>query len=1031
MRKTPYTFAKNLILRTPQYSFMAQGDEASLREALFLASPVLLSEWEKLQRGDIKDEKEAQRIRIAVAKYDTRLRSRATPFGLFAACGMAAFSDSTKTLQSADFKRNTRLDMNYSGALAQHLANLPELRQLLLFYPNNSQYVVGEQLRYIEYHYKDLRRVHCISSVDFSDYVARIIAEAHAGKTLRDLAQSIVDEEISFEEALEFVQQIADAQLLVSELDTAITGGDFTDQILRVLNKVVEVQHLDDLSKVQQVLQQCQQSLQTIDENGNNEVAAYQAIADALRPLEVEFELSKLFQTDLSRHAVFELEESVQTQLFEALETLNKLGTYRENTNLKQFREAFYKRYETREVSLLEALDVECGIGYLQQNRDASHINPFVDTIAAGSGKPSEGNYEIQWNNKYNLLLNKYLDAIRNSLTEVEILDKDLEKIEAKWDNIPLSMSMMFSVVGQCEDGSPQLHLHHSGGASALSLLGRFAEGDDAIRAHGQAIAAEEQKRLSEQTVLAEIVHLPESRTGNILLHPPFYRYEIPFLAKANPDSETIDLQDLMLSVRGNSIYLRSRKLNKRVLPRLSNAHNYSYNALPVYQFLCDLQHQHTRSGFSFDWGPLQMQLGYLPRVHYKNVILAQATWHLKKADFENILNANDWLSAICAWREKHKLPRHIALADGDNELYVDLDNELSVAMFVSTIKKRSQIQLIEFLFDAEKCPIRNELGEPYVNQFVAALLKEVEPQVVPQNATKTQGIATIKRDFTIGSEWLFYKIYCGHKTADLILTEVIKPLVAEFRAKDSIEKFFFIRYSDPEPHLRVRFYHSQGIDFHRVITKFYAAIDVYITRGLVAKIQSDTYQREVERYGENTMSLSESLFMQDSFMTLEMLSRIEGSEGEEYRWRYAFRAIDDLLDNFELSLSQKKALLLQLKTNFFQEFNGNKYLTQQLSGHFRTHRGSLLSILGEPNDDNEINELLDIFESQKADNHNIAKQILAHYENKTANVELFDLLSSYIHMTLNRLFAAQQRKHELVVYDLLYRYYDGKLARG
>lgn len=41
------------------------------------------------------------------------------------------------------------------------------------------------------------------------------------------------------------------------------------------------------------------------------------------------------------------------------------------------------------------------------------------------------------------------------------------------------------------------------------------------------------------------------------------------------------------------------------------------------------------------------------------------------------------------------------------------------------------------------------------------------------------------------------------------------------------------------------------------------------------------------------------------------------------------------------------------------------------------------------------------------------------------------DLVQSYIHMHVNRLIRSSQRLHELVLYDLLRRYYEGQLARG
>lgn len=63
------------------------------------------------------------------------------------------------------------------------------------------------------------------------------------------------------------------------------------------------------------------------------------------------------------------------------------------------------------------------------------------------------------------------------------------------------------------------------------------------------------------------------------------------------------------------------------------------------------------------------------------------------------------------------------------------------------------------------------------------------------------------QKTFTIGSEWMYYKIYCGVKTADDIMLKVIQPICKQLLQEQSIDKWFFIRYSDPDAHLRVRFH--------------------------------------------------------------------------------------------------------------------------------------------------------------------------------------------------------------------------------
>ena len=63
------------------------------------------------------------------------------------------------------------------------------------------------------------------------------------------------------------------------------------------------------------------------------------------------------------------------------------------------------------------------------------------------------------------------------------------------------------------------------------------------------------------------------------------------------------------------------------------------------------------------------------------------------------------------------------------------------------------------------------------------------------------------QRTFIIGDNWLYYKIYTGAKTSELILTESIRPVVEELLKNNIIQKWFFIRYSDPHYHIRIRIY--------------------------------------------------------------------------------------------------------------------------------------------------------------------------------------------------------------------------------
>jgi len=115
----------------------------------------------------------------------------------------------------------------------------------------------------------------------------------------------------------------------------------------------------------------------------------------------------------------------------------------------------------------------------------------------------------------------------------------------------------------------------------------------------------------------------------------------------------------------------------------------------------------------------------------------------------------------------------------------------------------------------------------------------------------------TIKRRFVLGSEWIYFKFYVGAKTADKILREAIKPFTEDLLNADIIDQWFFIRYSDPDVHLRVRLHFTKKNQVGKIIQTVFKHIEKFVDQELIWKVQTDTYQREIERYGIQTMELS------------------------------------------------------------------------------------------------------------------------------------------------------------------------------
>lgn len=273
-----------------------------------------------------------------------------------------------------------------------------------------------------------------------------------------------------------------------------------------------------------------------------------------------------------------------------------------------------------------------------------------------------------------------------------------------------------------------------------------------------------------------------------------------------------------------------------------------------------------------------------------------------------------------------------------------------------------------------------------------------------------------MKRDFCIGSEWLYYKIYTGVKTADIILLEKLYPVIFNLKEEKIIDKWFFIRYNDPSEHIRIRFHCKNSEAVSIVIGKIYPIINKLIEDNSVWKVQTDTYQREIERYGETTMIDSESLFWHDSEMIMRYLAIKSSFTKKEMQLFFSFSAIDSFLDSFSLTNTDKLVLMDELQSSFKKEFDADKILKKEMDKHYRGLSQEIQHLLS----GTAINDYPEIFKViQENQTHEIILLIKDNLQ-----IPLFSFLMSHIHMIINRQYTSKQRMYESLIYDHLYKYY-------
>jgi thiopeptide-type bacteriocin biosynthesis protein len=275
-----------------------------------------------------------------------------------------------------------------------------------------------------------------------------------------------------------------------------------------------------------------------------------------------------------------------------------------------------------------------------------------------------------------------------------------------------------------------------------------------------------------------------------------------------------------------------------------------------------------------------------------------------------------------------------------------------------------------------------------------------------------------MKINFCIGSEWLYYKIYTGVKTSDLILLEKLSPIIKDLKAQKIIEQWFFIRYNDPEAHIRIRFNCKTIENTLNVIAKMYPILNDLLEENIVWKLQTDTYQREIERYGMSTMIESEFLFWKDSEMILEYLALKKDFLNDETQLLFSCCAIDTFFNSFSITTADKLLLMDNLQLAFKKECNADKVLKKQLDAHYRTLSQDVDDFIS-GKAQNHFPELFKIIQDKKT-----AIAIVVAAISVKLDIPFLDFLSSHIHMMVNRQFTSRQRHYELIIYDHLYRNY-------
>ena len=1009
---------KQLMLRSPllpvsaftadQQTCLEMVKQPLLAVALMVGSEDLAAQ---LSRSHT-DDRRRDRAGSAVQRYVIRMSTRPTPFGMFAGVGVVELGESTR-VQLGDGGPRTRMrpDMRWLLTAVANMEAQPQLRHQLSATAHSAIEIVADRVVLSEQaHSAHPDRLGAVS-IRATPVVLAALEMAQQPTPWDSLAERLAHtSQAPLVRVHRLLDQLWEQGFLVTQLQPPLTHPQPARYVVDTLAAVPAA--ATSRSSLLAVLDTMAgwDALPVADrQNATNQVIeqAAQVLPGGPQPVaQIDTALTLCEPT---------VNAAIGQAAAEAAELLVRLADPTIAAPLTSYRRAFTARYGgDREVGLLELLDPLRGLGPPPPE--------LATTTPTHSRQQRDG-----------VLRGLATEALRDRRTTVILTQADLDALTTMVpaQSAPMSVDLTVFVLAHSaahiDAGDFQLLLGPNLGAQAAGrTLGRFASllGEPASQALHK-IADTEQSHDREANH-AELVYLPaDSRAANVAVRPSMWESEIALGTNASvPPDRTVTLQDLVVGVEDDHLYVRSLSDGRIVHAHTGHMLNGS-RATAAVRLLEDIGRSGRQQLRPFSWGPAA-GMPFLPRIQVGRVILAPAQWRIDSRMIRRDLRPDDvgFGDRLLSWRQSWMVPALIYLARGDQRLLLDLDrsdhqHQLATALRQPTTQP---ILLHEGLPGPEHSWLTGPTGERHLCELVIPLIQPppTAPQTPlehthPRQRTARPGV----RHAGPGSNWLYVKIYGPADRQDALLAGPLGDLAQAMILGGLADDWFFIRYADPDSHLRLRFHGSPKTLLHEVLPELTLLAGEVAAAGDSSTLVIDGYEREFERYGgPASMAVVERIFSVDSATALTLIGLRIGEESPDLVTARVL-SVDALLDGLGLDPDRRRS--------WYNTWTPNT----RLSGtEYRTKKDQLRRLLRPGTGEQPYDpQLQGIFNTQARQLGHLGRQLEEMAATGAMTRDIDAVLASLVHMHLNR-HACPGAPSDALVLGLLARTTEG-LARS
>jgi thiopeptide-type bacteriocin biosynthesis protein len=358
---------------------------------------------------------------------------------------------------------------------------------------------------------------------------------------------------------------------------------------------------------------------------------------------------------------------------------------------------------------------------------------------------------------------------------------------------------------------------------------------------------------LRQDAILAQLTCPAVTARGDQVSRTPTVLPTRLTLGQHHPaDPHALDVDDLAVTADSHRLHLITRHGLRSVEPVVFHALEFARAAHPRMRFLAELCWSFTAVPVPFTWGAAT-HLPYLPRVRWRQCVLAPARWRLDAPAFPGPQAPwRAWVEHLDSWRTSRRIPDQVEMGENDQRLRVDLSLPSHQDLVRTGLHRAGRVFLREASTDQDLAWLGGRAHE-----IVATLTADHRPIPVRPRPGSAHPRADEHLPGT-SAGWCSVKLYGHPEHTNSLITDHLHRLAAAGRPL----AWWFLRYRDPDPHLRLRIRIQDPVQLQAV----HDWTQDLRSRGLVATLVHDTYIPESGRFGPGAaLEAAEALFVADS----------------------------------------------------------------------------------------------------------------------------------------------------------------------